>query len=140
MKARDGINTESLGDSWVCLGFLQQPGLFPRKNGTKAARNSGASEGLGPRMRKSCLLSTQLGGVGGTPVFVKLFLCLFICLYYYIMNFLKKEMLGGQDKEGDSGKDGRKGPRKDRATRGWVGGGAGFQKGAQRRCIENPKL
>lgn len=40
------INTESPGDKWLCLGFMQQPGLFSEKNGTKAAGNCGVRERL----------------------------------------------------------------------------------------------
>lgn len=46
---------------------MQQPGLFPRKNGTKAARNCGVREGCGPGIRESCLLFMQPGG-GDTGV------------------------------------------------------------------------
>lgn len=85
MKGRERMNTESLGGSWGCMDLCSSLGFFQGRNGTKAARNCGVSEGPGPGMRKSCLLSMQL--VAGTQVFVTLFLCLYVCLESFIMNF-----------------------------------------------------
>ena len=51
----------------VTPGSVWQPGLFPRKNGTKAAGRRGVREGYGPGTRQSCLLFMRPGG-GDTGV------------------------------------------------------------------------
>ena len=84
-KSREGINTESLDDSWNC----------------------GLREGPGPRARKSCLLFVSPGG-GYTGVCYMIFMP--FCMARMLQNeFLKERGAWGRDQGGDSGKAGRKG-------------------------------
>lgn len=75
---------------------MQQPGFFPRKNGTKAARNGGVREGCGPGIRKSCLLFMQLGG---ECTGVRYVVFVPFCMSRIFHNeFLKERGAWGQDK------------------------------------------
>lgn len=106
---------------------MQQPELFPRKTGTKAAARCGIREGCGPGIRRSCLLLMQPGG-GDTGIGDIIIMPFCMSGIFHHKFFKRKKGLR---------------PRQRRwLWKRWkeeAEGGAGLQKEEGGRCMENPQ-